>query len=153
MSYAKSVVQPGETIIAAGRLHWIIYGWAISYLVAGTVLIVLEAAWGSAGWLIKTTAIIFGALFLAAFLYAWFIRWITEFAVTDRRVISSRVFIKRDTEEMNMDKVETVDIKQSIPGRLLDYGTIRITGTGGTNDIEVSRIAAPFALRSAIIAK
>ena len=153
MSYAKSVLQPGETIIAAGRLHWIIYGCAISYLVAGTVLIVLEAAWRSAGWLIKTTAIIFGALFLAAFLYAWFIRWITEFAVTDRRVISSRVFIKRDTEEMNMDKVETVDIKQSIPGRLLDYGTIRITGTGGTNDIEVSRIAAPFALRSAIIAK
>jgi len=54
---------------------------------------------------------------------------------------------------MNMDKVETVDIDQSMLGRVLDYGSIRITGTGGTNNIEVARIAAPFALRNAIIAK
>jgi len=71
----------------------------------------------------------------------------------NRRVISSRIFIKRDTEEMNMDKVETVDISQTIPGRLLDYGTIRIMGTGGTNDITVERIAAPYSLRSAITAR
>ena len=55
---------------------------------------------------------------------AWFIRWITEFAVTDRRVISKRGFIMRDTDEMNMDKVESVDVDQSILGRLLDYGTV-----------------------------
>ena len=103
--------------------------------------------------LIAVTAMTFGVLFVVCFLYAWFIRWITEFAVTSRRVISKRGFVWRETEEMNMDKVETVDIDQSIPGRILDYGSIRVMGTGGTNEIFVRRVATPFTLRNAIIAK
>jgi uncharacterized membrane protein YdbT with pleckstrin-like domain len=153
MSYAKSVLQPGEKIVAIGRLHWIIYSWAIAFLACGAVLLALEFGYMNYRRLTWVTFLIFAALFLAAFVYAWFIRWITEFAVTDRRVISKRGFIWRETEEMNMDKVETVDIDQSIPGRLLGYGTIRLTGTGGTNNISVNRIAEPYRLRSAIIAK
>jgi uncharacterized membrane protein YdbT with pleckstrin-like domain len=154
MSYASSVLQPGETIIAAGRLHWIIYGWAILFFASGFVLLLLEHGFTpQQDMLITVTTLIFGALALGFFLYAWFVRWITEFAVTNRRVISKRGFIWRETEEMNMDKVETVDIDQTILGRILDYGSIRITGTGGTNNIEVRRIAAPFKLRNAIIAK
>jgi uncharacterized membrane protein YdbT with pleckstrin-like domain len=154
MSYAKSVLQPGEKIIVTGQLHWIIYGWAIFYLIAGVILLWLEYTyWSESNFLIASTAAIVGILFLVSFLYAWFIRWITEFAVTDRRVISKRGFIWRETEEMNMDKVETVDIDQTIMGRILDYGSIRIMGTGGSNDITVVRIAAPFTLRNAIIAK
>ena len=154
MSYAKSVLQPGETIIATGRLHWIIYGWAIVFLSVGAALLLLEHRHTPQhDVLITVTTMTFGVLFVGCFLYAWFIRWITEFAVTNRRVISKRGFIWRETEEMNMDKVETVDIDQSVLGRILDYGSIRITGTGGTNNIEVARIAAPFALRNAIIAR
>ena len=153
MSYAKSVLQPGETIVATGRLHWIIYRWAILSLIAGTILVWLEHAyWPNNDVVIVTTAT-FGVLFLATFAYAWFVRWITEFAVTDRRVISKRGFIWRETEEMVMDKVETVDVDQSVLGRILGYGTMRITGTGGSNDITVRDMAAPFDLRNAIIAK
>ena len=79
--------------------------------------------------------------------------WITEFAVTSRRIISKRGFIWRQTEEMSMDKVETIDVVQSIPGRLLGFGSIRVTGTGGTNEIAVRRIAAPFDLRNAVMTK
>ncbi len=64
------------------------------------------------------------------FAYAWFTRWITEFAITDRRVISKRGFIMRNTAEMNMDKVESVKVEQSVLGRLLDYGTVTVVGTG-----------------------
>ena len=154
MSYVKSVLQPGESVIAIGRLHWIIYGWAILSLVAGIALVWWESVvWPTHDLLIAVTAMTFGVLFVALFFYAWFIRWISEFAVTDRRVILKRGFIWRETEEMNMDKVETVDITQTIPGRILGYGNIRVTGTGGTNDISEERIADPFALRNAIIAK
>jgi uncharacterized membrane protein YdbT with pleckstrin-like domain len=153
MSYAASVLQPGEKVIATARLHWIIYGWTMLCLAVGVVLLALELLWAAPGWLIQTTLAVFCALSFAAFIYAWFIRWITEFAVTDRRVISSRVFISRDIEEMNMDKVETVDIAQTVLGRVLGYGKISITGTGGSNDITVARIAQPFALRNAIIAR
>ena len=70
------------------------------------------------------------ALTVAMFAYAWFTRWITEFAITDRRVISKRGFIWRNTDEMNMDKVESVKVEQSMLGRLLDYGTVTVVGTG-----------------------
>jgi uncharacterized membrane protein YdbT with pleckstrin-like domain len=154
MSYAQSVLQPGETIVATGHLHWIIYIPAIFFLVVGTTVVWIEhRTLVQADMLIVGTAITFSGLFLWVFGKAWFTRWITEFAVTNRRVISKRGFIWRETEEMNMDKVETVDIDQTILGRILGYGDIRITGTGGTNNIEVRRMAVPFALRNAIIAK
>ena len=80
----------------------------------------------------------FGVLFVVLFVYAWFIRWITEIAVTDQRVIYKRGFICRQTAEMNMDKVESVDVDQSILGRLLDYGTIHVERARGAG-IEHSR--------------
>jgi uncharacterized membrane protein YdbT with pleckstrin-like domain len=154
MSYAKSVLQPGESIIAIGRLHWIIYWPAIVSLVAGIALVWwIYRRWPDQDVLITSTALIFGVLFIGTCAYAWFIRWITEFAVTNRRVISSKVFIRRVTEEMSMDKVETVDIDQPVLGRILDYGSVTVTGTGGSNNIFVDRVAAPFDLRNAILAK
>ena len=163
MSYAKSVLQPGEQIILTGRLHWIAYWYAIVFLVLGTALVWWEYAhWPSHDVLISVTALTFGVLFVVSFIRAWFVRWITEIAVTNRRIIYKRGFINRHTEEMNMDKVASVDVDQSILGRLLDYGTIHVIGTGGAqkddrtgmHGIEhLHRIEAPLALRNAIIAK
>jgi uncharacterized membrane protein YdbT with pleckstrin-like domain len=75
----------------------------------------------------------------------------TEIAVTDRRVIYKRGFINRYTVEMNVSKIETVDVDQSFWGRLLGYGTVIVRGTGA--GIEPLRMVTnPMALRSAIIA-
>ena len=54
--------------------------------------------------------------------------------MTDRRVIYKRGFITRHTVEMNMDKVASVDVDQSILGRMLDYGTVHVIGTGGAQN-------------------
>jgi uncharacterized membrane protein YdbT with pleckstrin-like domain len=71
-----------------------------------------------------STAIAFGVLFVC--LPTPGSCWITEIAVTDRRIIYKRGFINRHTEEMNMDKVASVDVDQSILGRILDYGTVHV---------------------------
>ena len=140
MSYVKSVLQPGEEVILRGRLHWIAYWHAILFLVLGVAIVWGEHKYLTAGQrtdvIIGTTAIIFGTLFLIAFLRAWWIRWITEIAVTNRRIIYKRGFINRHTEEMNMDKVASVDVDQSILGRMLDYGTVHIVGTGGASNLD-----------------
>jgi len=164
MSYAKSVLQPGERIIFVGRLHWIAYWQAIVFLVMGCAAVWWEyRQWPTHDILIAVTAVIFGVAFVVAFLRAWFIRWITEIAVTDRRVIYKRGFINRHTAEMNMDKVASVEVDQTVLGRMLDYGTVHVLGTGGVHGIETKsdpqgiehlhRIASPLALRNAIIAK
>jgi uncharacterized membrane protein YdbT with pleckstrin-like domain len=152
MSYIKSILQPGETIIIRGRLHWIIYWHAICLLIIGAAVLWGEHVYWNNDVLISVSAIIFAGLFVGAFLHAWFVRWITELAVTSRRVIYKRGFITRHTAEMNMDKVESVDVDQSILGRILGYGTIHVNGTG--QGIEhLHRIAAPLKIRNAIIAK
>jgi uncharacterized membrane protein YdbT with pleckstrin-like domain len=164
MSYVQSVLQPGERVILQGRLHWIAYWPAIVSLLSGIVLLTWEWKASSGDTVISITAIAFGILFLVLFFRAWFIRWITEIAVTDRRIIYKRGFINRHTEEMNMDKVASVDVDQSILGRLLDYGDIHVVGTGGaitsqgpddTHDgIEhLHDVASPIELRNAITAK
>ena len=154
MSYVRSVLQPNEKVLVTGRLHWIVYIKTILFLIVGTALVALEnnlTNGDARTYLSYSTLAVFGVGFVVSFLHAWFIRWIT-FAVTDRRVIYKCGFIKRHTVEMNMDKIESVDVDQSILGRLLNYGTIHVLGTG--EGIEsLRRIAAPLALRNAITAK
>jgi uncharacterized membrane protein YdbT with pleckstrin-like domain len=163
MSYVNSVLQPGERVVVMGRLHWIIYWLAIVLLALGLVVVGWLAAKTSHDMLTEVTSIIFAVLVLAAFMAAWFKRWTTEIAVTDKRVIVKTGFITRHTVEMNMDKVSSVDVDQSLLGRILDYGTIQVIGTGGTQNAPNSNVvrgienlrcvAHPLALRSAITAK
>ena len=61
-------------------------------------------------------------------------RYTDEFAVTNRRVIVKTGLISRRTLEMNLNKIESVNVDQSIFGRMLGYGTITIIGTGGTRE-------------------
>jgi len=61
-------------------------------------------------------------------------RYTDEFAVTNKRVIVKTGLISRKTLEMNLSKIESVNVAQSIFGRLLGYGTITIIGTGGTRE-------------------
>ena len=74
----------------------------------------------------------------------------TEIVVTDRRILFKEGFLRRRTMEMNMSKVETVDVVQSIPGRIFNYGTILIRGTGSSYE-PLSLIGDPLTLRNAIL--
>jgi uncharacterized membrane protein YdbT with pleckstrin-like domain len=83
---------------------------------------------------------------------AWLKQWTTEIAVTDRRVIYKTGLVSRRTVEMNMDKVESVDVTQDIFGRIFNYGTVLIRGTGASLE-PLTTIATPLALRNAITAR
>ncbi|MFO1185523.1 MAG: PH domain-containing protein [Bauldia sp.] len=152
MSYVQSVLQSGERVLAVGRLHWIVY---LPGILLGLLGVLLLIAGGGAGEM-RYPLLVLGGLVLAAglivFIREWFRQWITELAVTDRRVILKTGFVRRRTVEMNMDKVETVDVDQSVFGRVLGYGTIHVRGTGSGIE-HLHRVAQPLALRSAITAK
>ena len=153
MSYVNSVLQPGETVKAVGKLHWIVF---VRGLLLGAVAIVILSYARRVGPDTADILRIVGGLValagVAAWVHSWFERWITELSVTNHRVIYKRGFIRRHTVEMNMDKVETVNVDQSILGRLLGFGTIHVLGTG--QGIEsLARIASPLQLRNAITAR
>jgi len=58
----------------------------------------------------------------------------SEFVITNKRVIVKVGLIRRKTLEMNLQKIESVNVEQSIMGRILGYGTVTIVGTGGTKE-------------------
>jgi uncharacterized membrane protein YdbT with pleckstrin-like domain len=82
-------------------------------------------------------------------LKAFIILLTTEFAVTNKRVIAKSGFLRRNTIEILLSKVESVTVKQSILGRLLNFGTVKVTGTGGTRGT-FKLVTAPLALRKVI---
>jgi uncharacterized membrane protein YdbT with pleckstrin-like domain len=78
----------------------------------------------------------------------WIVRAISEFVITNRRVVIKTGFIARSTFEMNLSKIESVNVDQSVMGRLFNYGTITIIGTGGTWET-FHNISKPLEFRKA----
>jgi len=159
MSYVKHVIQPGERIVMVGHISWVIYHRAIFCLILGGVLLILEwvllssadASTGLRTDLMYGTAALFGAAALVTAVRAWFIRWTIEIAVTDKRIIFKRGFINRHTAELSVDKATTVDVIQSIWGRIFDFGSVHIHAAGGVGAMErLDLVANPIALRNAI---
>ena len=157
MSYVESVLQPDEKLVYTTRLHWFIYLHAVGFLVLAVGALILGRALDSAGkpnaatllWIVAAFLVV---LALVAWLHGWIKRRCTELAVTDRRVIYKRGLIQRHTIEINLAKVESVDVDQSIMGRIFDYGTVTIRGTGGGLE-PLRSISAPLMFRNTITAQ
>jgi uncharacterized membrane protein YdbT with pleckstrin-like domain len=155
MSYVKRILQPHEELLTLGHIHWIIYKDSIAMLAFSFLVLGFSRAAEDNENFSMSLKLVSILLFLAAIGFgvsAWFNQWITEIAVTNLRVIYKRGFIKRHTAEMNMDKIESVTVTQTIWGRILGYGTIHIRGTGeGIEHLHMIR--APVQLRNCITAR
>ena len=149
MSYLQKILEPNETILYRTTVSRTLYiPGLLVLLLAIAVYIVSNHMLISKPWVYGLTIIpALVALWLLA--KAWFRRWTTEIAITNRRIILKRGFIRRHTIEMNMDKVESVDIDQSLVGRMLNYGDVVVRGTGeGFERLRV--IDSPLKFRSEV---
>ena len=151
MSYIDSILEPGEEIRYRTTVTWTVYGPSLLLaLCAVASLIVAETSAPLAG-IGAFAAVFFALAAIVSFLPAWFRRFTTEIVVTDRRIILKRGLIRRHTVEMNMQKVESVDVDQTLVGRLFNYGNITIRGTGSSFET-LSKIDAPLKLRTTVTA-
>ena len=73
----------------------------------------------------------------------------TELALTNKRVIAKVGLIRRDTVELRLEKIESLMVNQSIFGRMLNYGSVSVTGTGGTKT-PIPYISNPASFRMAV---
>jgi uncharacterized membrane protein YdbT with pleckstrin-like domain len=149
MSYIERVLQSGEQVRHTSSIHWIIYRLSVAIAFLAVLAYGLSATrplmemW-------RYTAYALAIVALVLLIQQWFLWLVTEIAVTNRRIICKKGLIRRQTNEMNMDKVESVQINQSILGRLLDYGDVTILGTGEGLET-LCTIASPIALRNSIL--
>ena len=156
MKYVERVLQDGENIRYVSHIHWVVFLPGAAMLVIGVAGALALANVnpfpqdlpGLPSLVVLAIGGVYGVISLVG---AWFRRLTVEVAATDRRIIFKHGFIRRHTIEMNMNKVESVDVDQSVLGRLFDYGSITVRGTGSTLE-PLRMITSPLEFRSHVIA-
>jgi uncharacterized membrane protein YdbT with pleckstrin-like domain len=152
--YIDDILQPGEKVLYSTNAHWVFYLPAIGAWIVALGLFILSRTTQVDGLVVLCLAGAAVAALLALYwtARAWFHRFTTETDVTNMRVVHKTGFIKRRTFEMPLDKVESVDVNQSILGRILNYGDVTILGVGEGRE-NITTIGAPLDFRSHITAR
>ena len=126
MSYLDESLAQGERIVARFALHWTAKG----RLILGIVLIPLVIG-----------------IFIT--IYEWLRLRSIELAVTTQRVVYKTGIVGRETEEIRLSALETVDLQQTVWGRMLGYGNVRVTGRGESS-LVFTHVADPVNVKRAI---
>jgi uncharacterized membrane protein YdbT with pleckstrin-like domain len=128
-SYVEGALVKDEKIVHVGHISL----WSLWHLM--TAGVVLLPAFGA------------GLVFLAIA----YVRYKSvELAVTSKRIIVKHGFVRRQTVEMNLNRVESIQVEQGVLGRLFDFGTLVFSGTG-TSHAPLVGIAEPMSFRKAFI--
>ena len=120
MGYVDNNLMPSDHVVYKAVIHWIIFLPGFVVLLIGVFLVVLGVD-RPGFFILAAIAFVLAILML---LKAFIIKISTELAVTSKRVIAKMGFIRRYTVELNHSKVESVNVDQSVLGKLLDYGTL-----------------------------
>lgn len=152
MSYVQSTLAPDEKIRAVARFHWSYTAAALLWILAGALATLwLWANYVSGkpsgiGWAVITPLVI--GIFMGVKMLIN--RATTEIAVTNLRIVCKQGFIARRTSELPLTRVEEINVQQSMLGRILGYGRVLISGTGGDKPMNIPTIDNPVAFRTAI---
>lgn len=159
-SYIEQTLEQGESIIHKGRLHWT-YNWkwaasGIGLITLSAVLLILTLKTDFLSSLIgeKATYIIYGVIAFAGlcvWLWGYFIRSKTEFAITNTRFIQKDGIFNVKMMEIPLFKIETINFSQSFAERIFKTGKLQLVGSGGT-DHTVSYLQRPHRVRKILMA-
>jgi membrane protein YdbS with pleckstrin-like domain len=145
MAYVDSQLLPGERVIYRAHMSKFLFlpaiGVAVLAIGAGIVTSSIPSFW--------PTALALGVIAAVVFVGELILYKSSEFAVTDRRVIIKVGWIRRRTMETMLGKVEALGVQQGMLGRMFNFGTITVTGTGGTQET-FDRIGAPLEFRKQV---
>ncbi len=160
-SYVDKVLLEDEQIVHRAAVHWVVYLGGVAWVVLALVAFIASSSYGERlavnvsgqayhplTWL-GYVLLVLGVLRLMG---AALEQWTTELAMTSKRAIAKVGFIRRETWEINASKIESVEVDQSIIGRLLGYGTVVVKGTGG-GTTPMKLIADPITFRNHITAR
>ncbi len=167
MGYIEKILSPNEKILFKAKVHYAVF-------LASIFMFIIAVAMGIYSFPMAVTVsyqgtpppteptvntLIGSTIFCSSFfvfLYSIFLAiealilyLTTEFAVTNKRIIAKSGWIRIHTLEILLSKVESIDIKQPVLGRILDFGTVTVTGTGGTKQ-GFKAIAEPMVVRSKV---
>jgi uncharacterized membrane protein YdbT with pleckstrin-like domain len=146
VGYVERHLLVGERVVYKTRLHWILFLRPALVVVAGIALALVLRPVQDPPWLWMIGAGL-GVIGLA-WAFVHYVELMTsEFAVTSSRLILKVGLISRYTTELLLTKVETIGVQQGLIGRMLGYGDLTVTGTGGAREV-FRRVRDPIGFRN-----
>ncbi len=145
MSYVDSHLLRDEAVIYRTQLHWKVFIMPVTC--TAVILIILALLITRGGY--KHFELLLLVPAIPLILSAYLTRRSSEFAVTNRRVIMKTGVVHTISLEILLNKVEAISVNQSLLGKMLNYGDIVITGSGGTKEL-YKGIEGPLAFRKAV---
>jgi uncharacterized membrane protein YdbT with pleckstrin-like domain len=146
VGYVERHLLPGERVVYRTRLHWVLFIKPVLLILVGVVLSVLLRQVADPAWLWMI-----GAAILVVGLGWWLVHYVevmtSEFAVTSSRLILKVGLISRYTTELLLTKVESIGVQQDLTGRVLNFGDLTVTGTGGAREV-FRRVRDPIGFRN-----
>lgn len=140
-SFLRKALAHDESVQVEAHLHWVRYAKSYCELAIGCALLL------SSIWLLWVGVVGVFPLFFG--LMNWLYASCTQMVVTNRRVICKTGILSIQTEELLDTRIESVEIKQTLMGRLLGYATITFSGTG-TSGVVFADVADPWEVKKAI---
>lgn len=141
MGYIDETLMGDEQIIYRTKPHWIIFTPALGWLFLAILILFFAPDYGmgkSTFYGRYTMVDILSFLLLLAAIFSGISSYVTyqtsEFGITTRRILMKVGFIRRFSLEILLSRVEAIQVYQSIPGRMFNFGTIIVSGTGGSKD-------------------
>jgi membrane protein YdbS with pleckstrin-like domain len=133
VSYVASHLMSGERIVSATRVSaavvWIPFVLCLFCAVATTVAL----SFGGPLAILCVVVCLFLMLVLGIVtLFRAIERATTEFALTDKRIVIKSGLLSTQLREMPLGKVEAINVRQDILGKLFHFGSVVVTGSGGT---------------------
>ena len=144
MGYVERHLLPKERVVYKTRLHWILFAKPVMATLLAFALSVAVGAAARIEWLWYLSLLVLAGGLIWCAIHA--IELLTsEFAVTTTRLIFKVGIVARYTTELLLGKVESIGVQQKLLGRLLNYGDLVVTGTGGAREV-FPRVHDPIAL-------
>ncbi len=128
-----------QRVVYQARLHWILFVWPLLLLLFGLGLSFSFPSFREVGLMTVLIAIAWGFLM-------WLTYQFSSLTIKEKQVILRSGILVRQTIDIPLSKIESIDIRQSIIGSLFQYGSLLITGTGGTRQW-MGYIAKPLTCR------
>ena len=146
MGYVERHLLPSERVVYKTRLHWVLFVKSGVMVLAGVVLVALLWSAPDPPWL----WMLGGAVTLVGLVWGLvhYVEVMTsEFGVTTSRLIFKVGLISRYTTELLLSKVESIGVQQGLIARMLNYGDLIVTGTGGAREV-FRRVRDPIGFRN-----
>lgn len=140
MKYLKSTLLNGEKVIYMTHPCRVVFVLPITTLLIALWLYFF--GWQTAELRITIfqypvydiAALICAGMGIFYFLQSYIAYTCSEYGITNKRVLMKTGLIQRNSFEIFLDKIEAVHVDQTITGRIFNYGSLVIVGTGGSTD-------------------